>query len=151
MTTSTGSHFFEGDEIGVGRAAVHGTIVGALVISGLVIAIGLYAGASLGDSLGMAAFAAFFGGPGLGGMLGAVMFLSRRHAAVSTLSPAPMADKADDGQRVLVPPVGRHDRSHRVVSKAHRVPVRAHARRSAPASDPTARKSCMGDRAALRQ
>jgi hypothetical protein len=142
MTTSTGSHFFEGDEIGVGRAAIHGTIISAVIVSALVIAIGLYAGASLGDSLGMAAFAAFFGGPGFGGMLGAVIFLSRRQAAVSATSPASTTHEADEDKRALV--AGDRNPSEIVVGDAHRAAVRARARRSAPASKSAGEKVLHG-------
>jgi len=41
----------------------------------------MYAGAHLWESIGMGAFAAFFGGPGFGGMLGAVTYIERQHAA----------------------------------------------------------------------
>jgi hypothetical protein len=97
-----------------------------------VVAIGLYAGASLGESVGMAAFAASFGGPGFGGMLGAVMFLSRRQAAVSATSPASMTHEADEGKRALV--AGDRNPMEIGVGDAHRAAVRARASRSAPAS-----------------
>lgn len=97
MTSGTGTPYFDGDEIGVGRAAVRGAIIGTVVVAGVVVAITLYAGASLGDAVGMAAYAAFFGGPGFGAMLGAVHFLSREHSS----APAAVAASAEqvDGDR----------------------------------------------------
>ena len=71
---------FGGDRSGIGRAALRGAIVGALVVGGVVGAIVLYAGAGLGDALAIAAFAAFFGGPGFGAMLDGV---ARQNSAVA--------------------------------------------------------------------
>lgn len=84
MNVGTGTPFFDDDEHGIGRAAVKGAIIAALIVGGFVLFVGLFTGAGLGASLGMGAFAAFFGGPGFGGMLGAVSHVGRHENIVST-------------------------------------------------------------------
>jgi hypothetical protein len=81
MTHGTETPFFEADESGIGRAAVVGAAIAAVIVWTFVAAVALYAGAHLGESIAMGAFAAFFGGPGFGGMLGAVTSIERHHAA----------------------------------------------------------------------
>src|SRR5204863_4023576 len=83
MTQGTGTPFFEADESGVGRAAVVGAAIAAVIVWTFVALVALYAGAHLGESIAMGAFAAFFGGPGFGGMLGAVIYIEHQHAASS--------------------------------------------------------------------
>jgi hypothetical protein len=87
MAQGTGTPFFDSGQSGVGRAAVVGTVVAGFIVGGLAVAICLYAGAGLGESLAIAAFAAFFGGPGFGAMLGVVVFLSRQQDAARTAPP----------------------------------------------------------------
>ena len=83
MTLGTETPFFEADESGIGRAAVIGSAIAAVIIWTFVALVAMYAGAHLGESIAMGAFAAFFGGPGFGGMLGAVTYIERQHAASS--------------------------------------------------------------------
>ncbi|MGH9042577.1 MAG: hypothetical protein ACRDZ3_20375 [Acidimicrobiia bacterium] len=74
-----------GQDAGIGRAAVTGALVGFVVVLTLVSGIALAAGAGLIGALGVGAFAALWGGPGWGGMVGAVRHADRiaddeRHA-----------------------------------------------------------------------
>jgi len=65
-------------------AAVKGAIVGFLVLAAIADGISLLAGFDLLGALGIGAFAGIWGGPGLGGMLGATLAHTRtegrRHA-----------------------------------------------------------------------
>lgn len=54
------------------RGFVVGALVGAVVVFAVCAGISLYAGSGWGPAIGIGAFAAFWGGPGFGGMLGAV-------------------------------------------------------------------------------
>src|SRR3954470_24970480 len=81
MTAGTGTPFFDANQSGIGRAAVRGTIVATVVIWSFVTLVALWAGAHVVESLAMGGCAAFFGGPGFGGMFGAVLYLERQNAA----------------------------------------------------------------------
>jgi hypothetical protein len=81
MTQGTGTPFFDSDHSGIGRAAIAGTLVATVVIWSFTTLVALWAGAQLAESLAMGGCAAFFGGPGFGGMLGAVMHVERQNAA----------------------------------------------------------------------
>jgi hypothetical protein len=59
------------------RGAIIGTIVGFFVVGGITVAIALNAGTSVVSAAGVGAFAAFWGGPGFGGMLGATLAACR--------------------------------------------------------------------------
>ena len=57
----------------VGRAAWRGVLVGLAGMTVLATGLGLATGFDLIDSLGLGAFAGVWGGPGFGGMLGAIL------------------------------------------------------------------------------
>ena len=59
------------------RGALIGTVIGFFVVGGFTIAVALNAGTSLIAAAGLGAFAAFWGGPGFGGMLGATLAATR--------------------------------------------------------------------------
>lgn len=63
------------------RGAILGTVIGFVVVGAIAAAIALNAGASMIAAAGFGAFAAFWGGPGFGGMLGATLSATR-HAAL---------------------------------------------------------------------
>lgn len=64
-------------ESAAARGAIVGTIVGFVAVGGVAIAIALNAGTSVISAFGVGAFAAFWGGPGFGGMLGATLAACR--------------------------------------------------------------------------
>lgn len=67
-------------ESAAARGAIIGTIVGVVVVGGIAVAIALNAGTSVVAAFGIGAFAAFWGGPGFGGMLGATLGATRNDA-----------------------------------------------------------------------
>jgi hypothetical protein len=75
--TVSGHTTVDGPEAGIGRAAVNGTLVGFVVVLAIVTGIALAAGAGVIGALGVGAFAALWGGPGWGGMVGAVRYADR--------------------------------------------------------------------------
>jgi hypothetical protein len=79
MTSGTSTPFFETNESGIGRAAGLGAAIGFVVVFGFVVGTAMFAGAHLVSAIAMGAFAGLFGGPGFGGMLGAVTYLNRQH------------------------------------------------------------------------
>jgi hypothetical protein len=60
-----------------GRATAIGAVIGCLVVLTIVTGIALAAGAGVVSALGVGAFAALWGGPGWGGMIGAVRHADR--------------------------------------------------------------------------
>jgi hypothetical protein len=70
----TGRAPVDAEAAGIGRAAVAGACVGFLVVLTLVGGIVLAAGAGVVSALGVGAFVALWGGPGWGGMVGAVRY-----------------------------------------------------------------------------
>lgn len=62
------------------RGAIVGTFVGFGVVGAITLAIALNAGSSMLPAIGLGAFAAFWGGPGFGGMLGATLAATRNDA-----------------------------------------------------------------------
>jgi len=62
---------------GLGRSFLIGAIVGGLITFVVTAGITLMATGDVGPAVGVGAFAAFWGGPGFGGMLGAVSAASR--------------------------------------------------------------------------
>lgn len=62
---------------GLARAFVRGSVVGSVVVFLLLGGLALATGAGLGPAVGVGAFTAFWGGPGFGGMMGAVLHYSR--------------------------------------------------------------------------
>jgi hypothetical protein len=95
MTLGTGTPFFEANESGIGRAVVIGAAIASVIVWTFVALAAMYAGESPGGSFAMGAYAAFFGGPGFGGMLGAVIYIERQRA-VSTKSARNVAPLAQD-------------------------------------------------------
>ena len=75
--TVTGHTTIDAPEAGIGRAAVNGALLGFVVVLAVVTGIALAAGAGLISALGVGAFAALWGGPGWGGMVGAVRYADR--------------------------------------------------------------------------
>jgi hypothetical protein len=67
----------EADGGGLGRAFVVGSVLGFVTVMVVCGAIALVAGSSLVAAVGIGAFAGFWGGPGFGGMMGAVLHHSR--------------------------------------------------------------------------
>jgi hypothetical protein len=68
------------EDAGLGRAFVRGSIVGAVAMFVLLGGMALAVGMGNGAALGVGAFTAFWGGPGFGGMMGAVLHYSRTEA-----------------------------------------------------------------------
>ena len=64
----------------VGRAAWHGVLIGLVGMTALGTGLGLATGYDMIGSLGLGAFAGVWGGPGFGGMLGAVLAYAARRA-----------------------------------------------------------------------
>lgn len=62
------------------RGAISGTAIGFFVVGGITVAIALNAGTSAIAAIGLGLFAAFWGGPGFGGMLGATLAATRNDA-----------------------------------------------------------------------
>ena len=73
----TGRTAGDGPPSGFGRAATIGAVIGYLVVLILVIGIVLVTGAGVASALAIGAFAALWGGPGWGGMIGAVRYADR--------------------------------------------------------------------------
>jgi hypothetical protein len=63
----------ESSDTGILIGFVKGSILGGLVVFLVCAAIAVAAGCGLGPAVGIGAFAAFWGGPGFGGMMGAVL------------------------------------------------------------------------------
>ena len=61
----------------VGRAAWHGVLIGLVGMTALGTGLGLATGYDMIGSLGLGAFAGVWGGPGFGGMVGAVLAYAR--------------------------------------------------------------------------
>ncbi len=59
------------------RGAIVGTVIGFFAVGTIAVAIALNAGTSVISAFGVGAFAAFWGGPGFGGMLGATLGATR--------------------------------------------------------------------------
>jgi hypothetical protein len=67
---------------GLARSFLIGAIVGGLITFAVTAGITLFATGEIGPAVAVGAFAAFWGGPGFGGMLGAVSAASRaEHSA----------------------------------------------------------------------
>jgi hypothetical protein len=69
--TATGHLPADATEAGIGHAAVVGAVIGYVVVLTIVSGIVLIAGAGLDVALAVGAYAAMWGGPGWGGMIGA--------------------------------------------------------------------------------
>ncbi len=65
------------EDAGLVRAFVKGSIIGFVAVFVLLGGIALVAGMGIAAALGVGAFTAFWGGPGFGGMMGAVLHYSR--------------------------------------------------------------------------
>ena len=62
---------------GMARVLYTAGIIGTILMLGIGIGISLAAGTSLIEALGIGGFAALWGGPGFGGMAGAIYYVSR--------------------------------------------------------------------------
>lgn len=118
MTAGTSTPFFEADQSGIGRAVVIGVVVASVIVSTFVALAALWAGAHLVDAIGMAAFAAFFGGPGFGGMLGAVMYVERQQSRSTKTARVvgPDEHEAHRPESITEPLVSQSDRREPVGS-----------------------------------
>lgn len=78
------------------RGAVTGTIIGTVVMTvGVTVAM-LNAGAQLVPAVGVGLFAAFWGGPGFGGMMGAILAAVRAEATLAAADASTgMPDRPD--------------------------------------------------------
>jgi hypothetical protein len=65
------------EDAGLVRAFVRGSIIGFVAVFVLLGGMTMAAGMGLAAALGVGAFTAFWGGPGFGGMMGAVPHYSR--------------------------------------------------------------------------
>ena len=65
------------EESGLGEAFLKGSIVGFVVVFVLLGGVTLAAGMGVAAALAIGTFTAFWGGPGFGGMMGAVLHHSR--------------------------------------------------------------------------
>ncbi len=66
-----------GPDEGMGKAFIMGSVIGFVASFTLFGGVALAAGLGTGAALGIGAFTAFWGGPGFGGMMGAVLHFSR--------------------------------------------------------------------------
>lgn len=89
----------------IGHAAVYGTVVGFVVILSIVSSVALAAGGGLMSALGVGAFAALWGGPGWGGIVGAVRYADR--IAEDERNAARRAEAARRSRPVVTPPMDR--------------------------------------------
>lgn len=64
-------------EAGLGRAFVLGSVIGAVLVFVFFVVVLTAAGASLAAAVGVGLFTAFWGGPGFGGMMGAILHHTR--------------------------------------------------------------------------
>ena len=62
---------------GVGRAALVGSAIGFVTMTCVATSMGLIGGLTPVDAFGIAAFAAVWGGPGFGGVFGAIIAIDR--------------------------------------------------------------------------
>jgi hypothetical protein len=69
------------EDDGIGRAFVVGAIAGYVATFTFFAPMALILGLGIGPAIGIGAFTAFFGGPGFGGMMGAVLRYSHNVAA----------------------------------------------------------------------
>lgn len=67
----------EASDAALVRAFLKGSIIGSVLVFVLLGGLALALGMGIGPALGVGAFTAFWGGPGFGGMMGAVMRYSR--------------------------------------------------------------------------
>lgn len=86
-------HMSLGD--GVGRGALCGAVIGFIVVASLVTVVGMIAGLEALDSIGLGAFAAVWGGPGFGALVGAVMVITRNEQVAAAVE----APASGDGYR----------------------------------------------------
>jgi hypothetical protein len=68
------------DDDGIVRAFVVGALVGCVATFMFFCSMSLILGLGLGPAIGIGAFTAFWGGPGFGGMMGAVLRYSRNES-----------------------------------------------------------------------
>jgi hypothetical protein len=65
--------------LGIGHAVLRGSLIGFAIVAAIAWLVARFSGFSSMDSLGVAAFAGLWGGPGFGGMMGATLAASRAH------------------------------------------------------------------------
>ncbi len=66
-----------GPEAGLGRTFVVGSIIGAVLVFVFFLVVLTAAGVSPAAAIGVGSFTAFWGGPGFGGMMGAILHHTR--------------------------------------------------------------------------
>lgn len=69
------------EDFGIGRAFVKGSVVGFLAVFAVICGMSLVAGVGLGHAIVVGLFTAAWGGPGFGGMLGAVLRYTKNEGA----------------------------------------------------------------------
>lgn len=70
-------------ERAAGRGMVTGMIIGLVLVTGMFTLMTLYAGAEFVPAVGVGLFAGFWGGPGFGGMMGAILGAIRANEAIA--------------------------------------------------------------------
>ncbi len=94
-------------EHAAGRGMLQGAAAGFVIVASVTVGIMLNAGAGLVPSLGVAAFAGFWGGPGFGGMLGATVASIHAEEATPSIRSVP---KPTESSRI------DHDPAHRTAA-----------------------------------
>ena len=70
------------------RGMVTGTIIGLVLVTGMFTGMMLFAGAEFVSAVGVGLFAGFWGGPGFGGMMGAILGAIRAKETNASLEPS---------------------------------------------------------------
>lgn len=70
------------------RGMVTGTIIGLVLVTGMFTGMMLFAGAEFVSAVGVGLFAGFWGGPGFGGMMGAILGATRAKETIAALEPS---------------------------------------------------------------
>lgn len=89
-------------ERAAGRGMVTGTIIGLVLLPAMVTIMMLYGGAAFAPAIGVGLFAGFWGGPGIGGMMGAILGAVRAKDAIGALESS-SSDVAGTGSAPSTP------------------------------------------------
>ncbi len=73
---------------GVGRAALVGAAIGFVTMATAATAVGLIGGLPPREAVGIGTFAAVWGGPGFGALVGAISAITRNERAALATTPA---------------------------------------------------------------
>jgi hypothetical protein len=77
MNDADNGRLFGVEDGRVARGAAIGAAVGYVVVAAIVTTVGVLASAGFWTAIGLGLFAGLWGGPGFGGMLGAIMAVTR--------------------------------------------------------------------------